>query len=367
MDRDKKIIKTSIIGIIANLILVAFKATIGILVNSIAITLDAINNLTDALSSIITIIGTKLAGKAPDKKHPYGYGRIEYFSSVIIAIIILVAGLTALQESIPKIFNPVLASYDFISVFIIAVAVVVKFVLGRYVKRVGEEINSQSLIASGSDALFDSILSLSTVVASIISIIWHISIEGILGTIIAIIIIKTAIEIISETVNSMIGERVDKELTDKLKAEINAVDNVLGVYDLALHNYGPTQLMGSVHIEVPDELTAKEIHLLTRRIVLQIYGNYGIILTIGIYASNTDDEEFAEIKKDLTEIVKKYPEIIQMHGFYVDPNLNIITFDLIIDFEAEDQDAIKNNVLKEIREIHPEFHFEAILDRDYSE
>ncbi len=367
MDRDKKIIKTSIIGIIANLILVAFKATIGILVNSIAITLDAINNLTDALSSIITIIGTKLAGKAPDKKHPYGYGRIEYFSSVIIAIIILVAGLTALQESIPKIFNPVLASYDFISVFIIAVAVVVKFVLGRYVKRVGEEINSQSLIASGSDALFDSILSLSTVVAAIISIIWHISIEGILGTIIAIIIIKTAIEIISETVNSMIGERVDKELTDKLKAEINAVDNVLGVYDLALHNYGPTQLMGSVHIEVPDELTAKEIHLLTRRIVLQIYGNYGIILTIGIYASNTDDEEFAEIKKDLTEIVKKYPEIIQMHGFYVDPNLNIITFDLIIDFEAEDQDAIKNNVLKEIREIHPEFHFEAILDRDYSE
>ena len=367
MDRDKKIIKTSIIGIIANLILVAFKATIGILVNSIAITLDAINNLTDALSSIITIIGTKLAGKAPDKKHPYGYGRIEYFSSVIIAIIILVAGLTALQESIPKIFNPVLASYDFISVFIIAVAVVVKFVLGRYVKRVGEEINSQSLIASGSDALFDSILSLSTVVAAIISIIWHISIEGILGTIIAIIIIKTAIEIISETVNSMIGERVDKELTDKLKAEINAVDNVLGVYDLALHNYGPTQLMGSVHIEVPDELTAKEIHLLTRRIVLQIYGNYGIILTIGIYASNKDDEEFAEIKKDLTEIVKKYPEIIQMHGFYVDPNLNIITFDLIIDFEAEDQDAIKNNVLKEIREIHPEFHFEAILDRDYSE
>lgn len=367
MDRNKRIIKTSIIGIIVNLILVAFKATIGILVNSIAITLDAINNLTDALSSIITIIGTKLAGRPPDKKHPYGYGRIEYFSSVIIAIIILIAGLTALQESIPKIFNPVMANYDFISIFIISVAVVVKFVLGRYVKKVGEEINSQSLIASGSDALFDSILSLSTVIAAIISIIWHISIEGILGTIIAIIIIKTAIEILSETVNSMIGSRVDKELTDKIKTEINSIDNVIGAYDLTLHNYGPTQLMGSIHIEVPDNLTAKEIHLLTRRIVIQIYNNYGIILTIGIYASNTDNEEYAEIKKELTEIIKKYPEIIQMHGFYVDPDLNLITFDLIIDFEAETPDEIKNNVLKEIRELYPSFLFDAILDKDYSE
>ena len=367
MNRDERIVKTSIIGIIVNLILVAFKATIGILVNSIAITLDAINNLTDALSSIITIIGTKLAAKAPDKKHPYGYGRIEYFSSVIIAIIILIAGLTALQESIPKILNPTIANYDFISILIIAVAVIVKFILGRYVKKVGEEINSQSLIASGSDALFDSILSLSTVIAAIISIIWHISIEGILGTIIAIIIIKTSIEILTETINSMIGERADKELTDKLKEDINSMDNVLGSYDLALHNYGPTQLIGSIHIEVPDQLTAKEIHLLTRRIVMQIYQKYGIILTIGIYASNTDDEKYEEIKNQLTKIIKKYPEILQMHGFYVDPDLKLITFDLIISFDAEDQKEIKNNVLKEIRELHPEFQFDAILDRDYSE
>ncbi len=367
MDRDQRIVKTSIIGIIVNLILVAFKATIGILVNSIAITLDAINNLTDALSSIITIIGTKLAGRAPDKKHPFGYGRIEYFSSVIIAIIILIAGLTALQESIPKILNPVVANYDFISIFIIAVAVVVKFVLGRYVKKVGEEINSQSLIASGSDALFDSILSLSTVVAAIISIIWHISIEGILGTIIAVIIIKTAIEILSETVNSMIGTRVDEELTDKIKEEVSAFDNVLGAYDLTLHNYGPTQLMGSIHIELPDSLTAKEIHVLTRRIVMKIYSDYGIILTVGVYASNTDNPQYAEIKEKLQKIINEKSEILQMHGFYVDAELNLITFDLIIDFDAEDPSEIKDNVVKEISELYPEFNFDAILDRDFSE
>ena len=140
MSRQDKIVKTSIIGIVVNLILVAFKATIGILVNSIAITLDAVNNLTDALSSIITIIGTKLAGRAPDKNHPYGYGRIEYFSSVIIAAIVLWAGITALMESWPKIFNPDVTSYNTVSLVIIAVAVVVKFALGKYVKNVGENI-----------------------------------------------------------------------------------------------------------------------------------------------------------------------------------------------------------------------------------
>lgn len=366
MERDKKIVKTSVIGIIVNLILVTFKATIGIMVNSIAITLDAVNNLTDALSSIITIIGTKLAGKAPDKKHPYGYGRIEYFSSVIIAVIVLLAGITALQESIPKIFNPTLASYDFISIFIIAVAVVVKFFLGRYVKGIGKEINSQSLIASGSDALFDSVLSLSTVVAAIISLIWHISLEGILGTIIAVIIIKAAVEMLSETLSSMIGTRIDKEVTDNVKKEIASMDNVLGVYDLILHNYGPTRLMGSVHIELDDSLTAKEIHKISRDIFNRVYEKFGILLTVGIYASNTDNNEFAHIKEDLLTIIKDYPDVLEIHGFYVDTEINLITFDLIIDFNA-DRYNIKEEILSKISKLYPQYHFDAILDGDFAD
>ena len=362
MERDKIIVRTSVIGILVNLILVAFKASIGIMVNSIAITLDAVNNLTDALSSIITIIGTKLAGKAPDKKHPYGYGRIEYFSSVIISIIVLLAGITALEESVPKIFHPVLADYTFVSIFIIAVAVVVKFLLGRYVKGKGKEINSQSLVASG----FDAILSLSTVVAAIISLIWNISLEGILGTIIAFVIIKAAIEMLSETLSSMIGTRVDSEITDKLKDRISEFDEVLGVYDLTLHNYGPTQLMGSVHVELRDDLTAKEIHKLTRRILYSVYEEFGIILTVGIYASNTDSEETRKIKESLNEIIAKYPEILQMHGFYMDDDLNLITFDLIIDFDAN-RAEVKEKVLKEIQDKYPNYQFDAILDADYSD
>lgn len=366
MDRQKKIIQTSIVGIVVNLILVAFKATIGILVNSIAITLDAVNNLTDALSSIITIIGAKLASRPPDKNHPYGYGRIEYFSSVIIAVIVLWAGITSLQESFPKIFAPDVTSYTTVSLVIVAVAVVVKFVLGRYVKGVGEKINSQALVASGSDAFFDSILSLSTLVAAIISLVWHISLEGILGVIISFVIIKASIEMLQETVNSMIGSRVDSELSHKIKETVESFDGVYGAYDLALHNYGPEDTMGSVHIEIDDTLTAKDIHALTFRIRQAVYQEFGIVLTVGVYATNDSNEEYAQMKAYLEGLLSQYPEVIQMHGFYVYDEKNLVSFDLIVDFDAN-REQIKEEVLTKLYEKFPEYHFIIVDDYDVSD
>lgn len=363
MTRQEKIVKTSIIGIVVNLILVAFKATIGILVNSIAITLDAVNNLTDALSSIITIIGTKLAGKAPDKNHPYGYGRIEYFSSVIIAAIVLWAGITAFMESWPKIFHPDATSYTTVSLIIIAVAVVVKIGLGKYVKNVGEEINSQALVASGSDAFFDAILSLSTLIAAIISIFWHISLEGILGVIISIVIIKASIDMLKETVDSMIGARVDSELSQKIKSSICEVPGVYGAYDLSLHNYGPEDMQGSVHVEVDDTLTALEIHNLSRTISTKIFEEFSIILTVGIYARN---DKYQDIRSDLDNIVEEYEEIIEIHGFIVYEDLNLATFDLIVDFDS-DREKIKSEVLDKIKSKHPQFDYIIIDDYDISD
>lgn len=363
MTRQEKIVKTSIIGIVVNLILVAFKATIGILVNSIAITLDAVNNLTDALSSIITIIGAKLAGRAPDKNHPYGYGRIEYFASVIIAAIVLWAGITALMESWPKIFNPDVTSYTTVSLIIIAVAVVVKFVLGRYVKGVGEEINSQALIASGSDAFFDGILSLSTLIAAVISIFFHISLEGILGVIISIVIIKASIDMLRETIDSMLGERVDSELSRKIKDSVCEFPEVYGAYDLSLHNYGPESMEGSVHVEVDDSLSALEIHTLSRKISYKIYEEFSIILTVGIYARNDD---YKEIRDDLYEIVSKYDEVIEVHGFMAYEEQKLITFDIIVDFDA-DRDEVKEKILDEIKALHPEFNYIMLDDYDVSD
>ena len=363
MTRQEKIIKTSIIGIVVNLILVAFKAFVGIVTNSIAITLDAVNNLTDALSSIITIIGAKLANRPPDKNHPYGYGRIEYFSSVIIAVIVLWAGITAFMESWPKIFTPDVTNYSTVSLVIIAVAIVVKLALGKYVKSVGEDINSQALVASGSDALFDSILSLSTLVAALISIFFHISLEGILGVIISIVIIKASIDMIRETLDSMIGARVDSELSRKIKESICELPEVYGAYDLSLHNYGPEEMQGSVHVEVDDSLTALEIHNLTRQISIKIYNEFSIILTVGIYARNN---KFDDIRNDLYEIASKYEEIIEIHGFIVYETQNLITFDMIVDFDA-DREQVKSRILKEIEQKHPQYTYQVIDDYDVSD
>jgi cation diffusion facilitator family transporter len=363
MTRQEKIIKTSILGIVVNLILVAFKAFVGIVTNSIAITLDAVNNLTDALSSIITIIGAKLANRPPDKNHPYGYGRIKYFSSVIIAVIVLWAGITAFMESWPKIFTPDVTNYSTVSLVIIAVAIVVKLALGRYVKSVGEDINSQALVASGSDALFDSILSLSTLVAALISIFFHISLEGILGVIISIVIIKASIDMIRETLDSMIGARVDSELSRKIKDSICELPEVYGAYDLSLHNYGPEEMQGSVHVEVDDSLTALEIHNLTRQISIKIYNEFSIILTVGIYARNN---KFDDIRNDLYEIASKYEEIIEIHGFIVYETQNLITFDMIVDFDA-DREKVKSRILKEIEQRHPQYTYQVIDDYDVSD
>lgn len=366
MDRHKKIVKTSVLGIIVNIILVIFKACVGFLSNSIAIVLDAVNNLTDVISSVVTIVGTKLANKKPDKQHPYGHGRIEYVTSVIVSFIVLWAGITAFKESIGKIINPGEIDYSFISLIIIAVAVLVKFFLGKHVKKVGQEVNSQSLIASGQDAFMDSVLSFTTLVAAIINFTWNLSLEGYLGVIISIVIIKSAIDMLRETINIMIGERADKELTDKLKSKICSYDEVQGAYDLSLHNYGPSKSIATVHIQVRDDMTAQEIHSLTKQMTIDIYKEFGIITTIGIYAAN-DTGKYVDINRYLTRIVKQYKDIKQVHGFYVDEKNKNIYFDLIFEFECENSEEIKNEIISKLEKKYIDYKFIVILDDDISD
>ena len=367
MNREKEIVKISIIGILVNVVLVAFKLTVGIFGNSIAVILDGVNNLTDALSSVVTIIGTKLAGKAPDKKHPYGYGKIEYISSVTVAVIILLAGLTAFRESFDKMLHPMAASYSKVSLVIIAVAVAVKLVLGHYVKTAGKTYHSESLTASGTDALMDAAISFSTLVAAGVSMAFSVSIEGILGVVISVFIFKAGIEILLESLGNIIGARMDGKLSAELKDFICKNPAVLGAYDLSLHQYGPERLIGSVHIELPDDMTAREIHGLTRRITEDIYMAFGIILTVGIYASNTAGGVFAEMKRTLSDFVQEYPEVLQMHGFYVDTEKMLVSFDLVIDFQAENREEIENDILRRMKERFAEYEFIAILDSDVSD
>ena len=366
MERNKKIIQTSVIGIASNLVLILFKMGVGLVAHSIAIILDAINNLGDVLSMVITIIGTKLASKAPDKKHPYGYGRIEYISSILISFIILAAGLISVRESVTKIVNPEPAEYTYVSLIIIAAAVVGKFLSGRYIKSVGEKINAQSLVASGSDAFFDSILSLVTLVSAIITMVWGVSLEGVLGLAISVIIIRAGLQTLMEMLNHIIGLRADGDLTWSLREKVEAFPEVIGAYDLTLHNYGPMDMIGSIHIEVADTMTAPDIHKLTREIVTAVYREFGIVMTVGIYASNTTDEKAAEIKRRLTEILGGYPAILQMHGFYVESEEKRVFFDVVIDFEA-DAKQVQKQLLEQLKDACPEYEFQIIVDSDYSD
>ena len=367
MERSKKIVQVSIIGIIVNVILVTFKGAVGFISGSVAVIMDAVNNLSDALSSVITIVGTKLAGEAPDKKHPYGYGRIEHISSVTIAVIVLMAGLTSFRESFIKIVHPETADYSIISLIIIAAAAAAKLFLGSYVKRAGKKYNSESLTASGTDALFDSIISLSTLAAAIVSMLFSISIEGYLGVVIAIMILKTGVEILLESLNGIIGARVDSELSVNLKKHLCDYPNVLGAYDLTLHRYGPERIIGSVHLELPDEMTAREIHALTRTITEDMYLNYGIVLTVGVYASNTAESAFAEMKAKLKSLTETEPEILQMHGFYADTEKKTVSFDLIIDFKSSRKTEIRDSLIQQMKALYPDYDFFVILDSDYSD
>lgn len=366
--RESVIIRTSILGIAVNVLLAAFKAAVGILSHSIAVTMDAVNNLSDALSSVITIIGTKLAGKAPDKKHPLGHGRVEYLSAMIIAVIVLYAGITAFVESVKKIIHPQAPDYSPVTLMIIAVAVVVKILLGTHVKRTGQKVNSDSLIASGSDALFDAIISASTLVAALIFIAAKVSLEAWLGAVISVIIIKSGIEILRDAISEILGERVESELAKSVKAVVVSFPQVQGAYDLFIHNYGPDRLIGSVHIEVPDTITAKELDMLQRKIGMKVMEETGVVMTgISVYAVNTQDKEVVQMRRQVYEAASSWPEVLQVHGFYADRKEKILRFDAVISFEAEDREKLLHEVQAKIRQLYPEYTVQIQMDYDISD
>ena len=367
-ERDKVIIKTSIIGILANIFLAGFKAVVGWTSHSIAIVMDAVNNLSDAASSVITIVGTKLAGKQPDKQHPFGHGRIEYLSAMLISMLVLYAGLTALIESVKKIIHPIEPDYGASALLIVTVAVVVKIVLGRYVKSVGVRENSDSLVNSGEDAMLDSIISASTLVAAAIYLMFHISLEAWLGAIIALVIIKSGKDMMSETISKILGERVDTELARDIKKTIMSYPEVSGVYDLVLHNYGPDAYNGSVHIEVPDTLRADELDPLIRKITMNVYNKLNVIMTaIGVYSINTKDPEAVAVREKVYAIAKSTPYVLQTHGFYLDKKEETLRFDLVISFDATDRRQVYEEVYRKIEKEFPGYRLEIAMDTDFSE
>ena len=368
LPREKTIVRTSVIGIVANVFLAAFKAAIGLMSNSIAIVLDAVNNISDAGSSLITIVGTKLAGKEPDKKHPFGYGRIEYLSAMIISVIVLYAGVTSFTESVRRIIRPETPDYSAAGLVIVAVAVAVKILLGRYVKKVGEKVNSDSLINSGRDATLDSVISASTLVAAGVFLIFGVSLEAWLGAIISLVIIKSGVEMLRDTISQILGEKNDPELAGSIKQTVISFPEVRGAYDLVLNNYGPDTWNGSIHIEVPDTCSADELDQLIRSIQTAVYRQHQVILTaIGVYSVNTKDEEIMEARRKVQEIVFSHPHVKQMHGFYLTKDQKAMRFDIVISFDAKDRRAVYEEVVADVQKAFPDYTLRVAMDTDFAE
>ena len=243
----------------------------------------------------------------------------------------------------------------------------VKIALGLYFRFVGKKVNSGALVGSGLDALFDALLSLTTLIGILTAMIWKVNIEGYLGILIGLFILKSGISILRESFSSIIGERASKETALGIKQIVTAHQEVIGAYDLIVNNYGPERAIGSIHIEVNDELTAKEIHSLSRQISEEVYLKYNVIMTVGIYASNTSNEESKEIREYLVSLVKQISDIKQLHGFYVDKEKMIVSFDIILDYQCPNVEQIKNELYNKMKEKYPLYNYYIVIDNDISD
>ena len=369
MNREKGIARTSVIGILGNIVLVATKAVIGFISGSISIILDAVNNLTDVLSSVITIIGTKLSNKKPDKKHPFGHGRIEYITTAIIGIIILAAGAIAIYESVVSIIdhfqNGTMANYSNIAFILVSIGVLIKIAIGFFYKKQGKKYESDVLKASGIDALFDALLAFGTLVGALISTFAHVYVEGYIGILIGLFILKSAFEVIKGAVNYIIGGKFDDKLAAQIKEDILKIEGVQGAYDLILNNYGYNKYIGSVHVGVKDDLTAKEIQDIERAVNYLMFAKYNTIMTTGIYADNTSNPISKAIKEVALRFIDHHKTITQLHGFYFDEVKKYVSFDLVISFDEKDTNELVNHITSELSEQFPEYSFFINVDREY--
>lgn len=368
IERERVIVRTSIIGILSNIVLVIFKALVGFAAGSIAIILDAVNNLTDVLSSVITIVGTKLANRAPDKGHPVGHGRMEYLTTMVVAVIILYAGVTAMMESVKKILHPAAASYSVVTLLVLVGAFIVKLFLGTYVRRKGRAVGSGALEGSGLDALYDAIISSSVLATALLYMASGISLEAWIGVVIALFILKSGFGMIGAAVNAMMGARVSGNLSKAIKATVAEEPGVMGAYDLFLNDYGPGNYYGSVHVEVPETTTAEEIDVMSHNIQERVLKKHGVVITtVGVYAYNTTNPVSVEMRENVRKLVMAHKGVIQMHGFYANAEEKKIHFDVIISFNIKDRESLRQHIVNDVQKRYPGWAVYTNLDIDMSD
>lgn len=363
--REGVIMATSWLGVIVNILCALIKIIIGALAGSIAIISEGLNNAADVLSSVLTIVGTKLAGKHPTKKHPFGYGRIEYFTSLIISIMILLTAYETFKEAFGLIFEPKKMELSIIVIVIIAVSAVIKFLLGDYVEKQGEKINSQSLIGIGKDSKSDCIVSAVTIIATVVYIVFNLSIDAYAGIITSLFIFKAGFEILRETVDDLIGTAGNEELAANLYKMIRSNPLVLNAADMMLHNYGPDRYSGSVNIEMDHALTVEQIYATIHAMQLEIMHEYGIVVVFGVYAVDRDHENVKEMREYIGRFVQNTEHVISFHALYIDPTNNDIYCDLVVDYDLQNWDELRESFTAYMSEKYSDQRLELVIETEY--
>lgn len=363
--REDTILVTSGLGIAVNLLIALAKILIGALSASIAIVTEGINNLVDSVTSIIALLGAKLAKKHPDEKHPFGYGRIEYLASLIISALILVTGVEMLISSVKLIFAPEEMQISYLSIIIIAVTAIIKYFLGVYTIKMGKKAGSGSLIGVGTDCRNDSFASIITIVSSLLYILFHLSVDAYAGILISILIIKAGIDVLRETLSDLIGRPGEEELAKTLYKKIRQTDGIVAAVDMMLHNYGPDAWSGSVNVEIDHRKTVGEIYQFLHALQLEIMHEYNVTMVFGVYAVDNEHEEIREIRKYIAAFSHSQPHITNFHAVYLDRKTNTLYCDFIVDYKLRDWDALREEFTQYMEKQYAQYQLALTIETDF--
>lgn len=363
--REGIIAVTSGLGIFVNIALALIKVFIGLIVSSIAIISEGVNSAADAMSALITLVGAKLAQKHPDEKHPFGYGRIEYLVSLVIAVLILVTGIQMVISSVKLIFHPEELSVSYVALAIVAGTAVIKFFLGIYTIKMGKKADSSALIGVGMEGRNDSFASVITILSSLIFLIFHVSVDAYAGILISLLIIKAGLEVLKDTISDILGRPGEHELAVQLYREIRKTDGIISAADMMLHNYGPDAWSGSVNVEIDHNKTVGEIYQFLHKLQLHIMHEYQVTMVFGVYAVDNEHAQIKELRRQIGEFVRKYEHLKSYHAVYMDEKDHKIYCDFIVDYKLQDWEALRETFTEYIAESYPEYEVELVIETEF--
>lgn len=356
----------SVLGIIANVLLAAIKLIAGILSGAISITADAVNNLSDAGSQVVSLISFKMAGKPADRDHPFGHARIEYVASMIVSFLVLLVGFELLVDSVKKIFEPRENSYSLAVIIILAISVAVKLWLFFFGRGAARKIKSEVIKAAAADSLSDAIATSALLVSAVICKLTGFDADAYMGVAVAVIIMIAGVKILNETKNSILGSAPEPELIEQIASIAREYDEVLGIHDMVVHNYGAGNTIASFHVEVDGEANVFHTHDVIDTIEKRLYSELSVRATVHMDPIVTDDERVNELREKVEKIVKTIDSDLTIHDFrFVEgiTHSNLI-FDVNVPFEMKlSDDGIKRAVSLKISELDPSYFVVMTVDR----